>query len=100
MSNGFESMRSGATFGKWTAMAEFERSLIRERRQAGLAAARRAGHTGGRPRRLTADDIEMAKTMLTNPAISVTEIARHLGESLSTLYRYFPAARTASSGEA
>jgi DNA invertase Pin-like site-specific DNA recombinase len=29
--------------------AEFERSLIRERTQAGLAAARRASRTGGRP---------------------------------------------------
>jgi DNA invertase Pin-like site-specific DNA recombinase len=32
---------------------EFERSLIRERTQAGLAAARRAGRTGGRPPKLT-----------------------------------------------
>jgi DNA invertase Pin-like site-specific DNA recombinase len=31
------------------ALAEFERSLIRERTQAGVAAARRAGRTEGRP---------------------------------------------------
>ena len=36
--------------------AEFERSLIQERTQAGLAAARRAGRTGGRPPKLTDDD--------------------------------------------
>ncbi len=41
-------------------LAEFERSLIRERTQAGLAAARRAGRTGGRPPKLTDDDIEAA----------------------------------------
>jgi len=39
------------------ALAEFERSLIRERTQAGLAAARRIGRTGGRPPKLTDDDI-------------------------------------------
>ena len=49
------------------ALAEFERSLIRERTQAGLAAARRAGRTGGRPPKLTDDDIEAAKALLANP---------------------------------
>jgi DNA invertase Pin-like site-specific DNA recombinase len=50
-------------------LAEFERSLIRERIRAGLAAARRAGRTGGRPPKLTDDDIETAKAMLANPDI-------------------------------
>jgi DNA invertase Pin-like site-specific DNA recombinase len=40
-------------FHMFGALAEFERSLIRERTQAGLAAARRAGRTGGRPPKLT-----------------------------------------------
>jgi DNA invertase Pin-like site-specific DNA recombinase len=48
-------------FHMFGALAEFERSLIRERTQAGLAAARRAGRTGGRPPKLTDDDIEAAK---------------------------------------
>ena len=39
-------------FHMFGALAEFERSLIRERTQAGLAAARRAGRTGGRPPKL------------------------------------------------
>jgi DNA invertase Pin-like site-specific DNA recombinase len=38
-------------FHMFGALAEFERSLIRERTQAGLAAARRAGRTGGGVRR-------------------------------------------------
>jgi hypothetical protein len=63
------------------ALAEFERSLIRERTQAGLAAARRAGRTGGRPPKLTDDDIETAKAMLANPDIGVTQIAHRLGVS-------------------
>jgi hypothetical protein len=38
-------------FHMFSALAEFERALIRERTRAGLAAAKRAGRTGGRPRR-------------------------------------------------
>jgi DNA invertase Pin-like site-specific DNA recombinase len=76
--------------------AEFERSLIRERTRAGLAAARRAGRTGGRPPKLTDDDIEAAKAMLANPDIGVTQIAHRLGVSPATLYRYIPAARSAN----
>jgi DNA invertase Pin-like site-specific DNA recombinase len=68
-------------FHMFGALAEFERSLIRERTQAGLAAARRAGRTGGRPPKLTDDDIEAAKAMLTNPDIGVTQIAQRLGVS-------------------
>ena len=75
------------------ALTEFERSLNRERTQAGLAAARRAG---GRPPKLTDDDIEAAKAMLANPDIGVTQIAHRLGVSPATLYRYIPAARTAN----
>jgi DNA invertase Pin-like site-specific DNA recombinase len=60
-------------FHMFGALAEFERSLIRERTQAGLAAARRAGRTGARPPKLTDDDIEAAKAMLANPDIGVTQ---------------------------
>jgi DNA invertase Pin-like site-specific DNA recombinase len=84
-------------FHMFGALAEFERSLIRERTQAGLAAARRAGRTGGRPPKLTDDDIEAAKAMLANPDISVTQIADRVGVSPAALYRYIPAARTTNS---
>ena len=84
-------------FHMFGALAEFERSLIRERTQAGLAAARRAGRTGVRPLKLTDDDIEAAKAMLANPDIGVTQIAHRLGVSPATLYRYIPAVRTANS---
>src|SRR6516164_5808574 len=83
-------------FHMFGALAEFERSLIRERTQAGLAAAPRAGRTGGRPPKLTDDDIEAAKAMLANADIGVTQIAHRLGVSPATLYRYIPAARTAN----
>src|SRR5690349_7947467 len=83
-------------FHMFGALAEFERSLIRERTQAGLAAARRAGRTGGRPPKLTEDDLDAARALLANADIGVTQIAHRLGVSSATLYRYLPAARTAN----
>jgi DNA invertase Pin-like site-specific DNA recombinase len=83
-------------FHMFSALAEFERSLIRERTRAGLAAARRIGRTGGRPPKLTDDDLEAARALLANPDIGVTQIAHRLGVSPATLYRYIPAARTAN----
>ena len=80
----------------FSALAEFERSLIRERTRAGLAAARRIGRTGGRPPKLTDDDLEAARALLANPDIGVAQIAHRLGVSPATLYRYIPAARTAN----
>ena len=81
-------------FHMFSALAEFERGLIRERTQAGLAAARRAGRTGGRPPKLSADDLKAAKAMLANPDIGVADIADRLNVSTATLYRHIPAART------
>jgi DNA invertase Pin-like site-specific DNA recombinase len=82
-------------FHLFSALAEFERGLIRERTRLGLAAARRVGRTGGRPRSLTEDDLEVARSLLANPDITVSQIADRLGVSLATLYRYIPAGRTA-----
>jgi DNA invertase Pin-like site-specific DNA recombinase len=84
-------------FHMFSALAEFERALIRERTRAGLAAAKRAGRTGGRPGKLTEDDIDVARTLLANPDITVADVADRLGVSPATQYRYLPAARTASS---
>ena len=75
------------------ALAEFERAIIRERTQAGLIAARQAGRRGGRPRALTDRDIHAAKAMLSDQRITVLEVANRLSVSLSTLYRYIPAAK-------
>src|SRR5208282_913794 len=82
-------------FHLFGALAEFERSLIRERTQAGVNAARRLGRTGGRPAKLTDDDLDVATTLLANPDITVAEVAERVGVSPATLYRYLPAARTA-----
>lgn len=78
------------------ALAEFERSVIRERTRAGLKAARDRGRKGGRPPALSAADLAAAKAMLSDPAITVTEIAKRLNISPATLYRHLPAARSQS----
>jgi resolvase-like protein len=54
--------RGRLVFHMFGALAEFDRSLIRERTQAGLAAARRIGRTGGRRSKLTDEDIEAGQS--------------------------------------
>ncbi len=48
-------------FHMFSALAEFERALIRERTRAGHAAARRVGRTGGCPPKLSDDDLDAAR---------------------------------------
>jgi DNA invertase Pin-like site-specific DNA recombinase len=80
-------------FTVFSAIAEFEREIIRERTRAGLDAARSRGRTGGRPRALSDKDLKEARVLLTDPEITVENVARRLGVGPSTLYRYLPAAR-------
>ena len=70
------------------ALAEFERSLIRERTKAGLAAARARGRIGGRPRVLNAKKMALARSMLKDKSNSVSEVSAALGVSKTTLYAY------------
>ena len=83
-------------FHVFGALAEFERAVIRERTQAGLAAARSRGKIGGRPRKVTENDIRAAKAMLADGDITVSEVAKRLNIAPSTLYKYLPAARSNS----
>ena len=55
------------TFQIFGALAEFERTLIKERTMAGLASARARGRVGGRPRAFTEDDLTVARTLLGIP---------------------------------
>lgn len=70
------------------ALAEFERSIIRERTSAGLAAARARGKVGGRPPALNEADLEAAKALIANSNLTVKEIAKRMGCSVSTLYKH------------
>lgn len=81
-------------FHVFGALAEFERGLIRERTLAGLASARARGRIGGRPKSVSDATVKAAKAMLQAGDMTVTEIAKQLSISPSTLYRYLPAAKS------
>lgn len=72
-------------FHVFAALAEFERSLIRERTMAGLAAARARGRKGGRKIKLEKSDVRKAVAMLRDPLMTKTEVAKHFGISRVTL---------------
>jgi DNA invertase Pin-like site-specific DNA recombinase len=77
-------------FHVMASLAQMERELTIERTQAGLAAARAKGHLPGRKRIMTESKIASAKKLLaggTPPA----DVAKDLGVSVPTLYRWVPA---------
>ncbi|WP_084497181.1 recombinase family protein [Nocardia amamiensis] len=77
-------------FHVFAALAEFIRELIVQGTNEGLAAARARGQRLGRPPAMNAEQIRQARAMLTQPEESVSSIARLLGVSRSTLYKYVP----------
>ncbi|WP_419622706.1 recombinase family protein [Thiolapillus sp.] len=72
-------------FHIFSALAEFEHSLIRERTMAGLAAARARGRKGGRKPSMSKADVRKAAAMLKDPQMTKTEVAQHFGVSRVTL---------------
>ena len=75
-------------FHVFAALSEFERNLIRERTQAGLAAARARGRNGGRPKALDEQRRKMAVELYQGRKTSVQKICETLGISKPTLYAY------------
>jgi len=74
------------TFHLMGALAEFERSLIVERTQAGLASARKRGVRIGRPPVLTSAQIKHARKLIESGE-RPSSVAISLGVDRSTLYR-------------
>lgn len=75
----------------FASIAEFERDLIGERTRAGLASARARGRSGGRPKGLSKDSTAKAiaaEALYREKIIGVNEIAKNLGISKTTLYKY------------
>lgn len=68
------------------AIAQMEKELIRERTQAGLAAAKARGRTGGRKKVMDDSKVAAAKKLL-NAGTPATEVAKNLGIGRATLYR-------------
>jgi DNA invertase Pin-like site-specific DNA recombinase len=70
------------------ALAEFEREIIRERTQAGLASARSRGKVGGRPKALSAKEVQILRNMAADKSLAVADICKTLGIGRTTFYRY------------
>jgi len=77
-------------FHVMASLAEMERELTVERTRAGLEVARQVGRTGGRKRQMTDSKIESAKKLLAN-GVRPRDVAKNLGVSVPTLYRWIPA---------
>ncbi len=75
------------------AMAEFEHDIIRERTTAGLEAARARGHLGGRPSKLTKEQVALVQHMFGDITVPINVICKTFGISRSTLYKYVDVSR-------
>lgn len=90
-----DSINTGTPSGRFffhvmASLAEMERELIIERTHAGLEVARQLGRKGGRRPKMTASKIASAKKLLVS-GTSPREVAKNLGVSIPTLYRWIPA---------
>jgi DNA invertase Pin-like site-specific DNA recombinase len=69
------------------ALAEFERSLISERTRAGMEVARQAGKPIGRPRSLTPEQIDYARTAIAERSEDLDTLANLFNVHPRTLAR-------------
>jgi DNA invertase Pin-like site-specific DNA recombinase len=69
------------------ALAQLERSIIRERTRAGLASARARGREGGRPKKLNDRGWRAIRTLVDARELTIAEIASQYGVSPATIYR-------------
>ncbi len=75
-------------FHIFSALAEFERDLIRERTMAWLRTARSCGRLGGSKPKLTPDKVKAAASLMKDKSNRIKDICKTLGVSRATLYRY------------
>lgn len=80
-------------FHVFGALAQFERSLIQERVNAGLAAARKRGRIGGRPRAIPKEKMEVIMDALKN-GMSKAAVCRTFEVKRSTLIDSLNRAKT------
>ena len=73
-------------FQVFAAIAEFQRSIIKEAQREGIEAAKAKGKIKGRPR-VNKEKLEAAINLYLNKQMSVREIERTIGISRGTLYK-------------
>ncbi len=74
-------------FHLFGALAQFEREIIRDRTVAGLAAARARGRVGGRPSKLSAEQVRQARKLYDARELTIEQIGAVLGVSRTSIYR-------------
>ena len=79
-------------FHMTAAFDQFQRELIVENTKAGLAAARKGGRTGGRPRSMDDGKVRLAEAMLRDKKNYpfVNDVIKQLEIGRTAFYRYFP----------
>ena len=82
--------RKGGLVGNDKSFRAGRMSTERERTRTGLEAARQLGRKGRRKRKMTDSKIAPAKTLLAN-GVPPRDVAKSLGVSVLTLYRWLPA---------
>jgi DNA invertase Pin-like site-specific DNA recombinase len=90
-----DSIDTGTPSGRFffhvmASLAEMERDLTIERTRVGLEVAKQLGRKGGRKPKMTGSKIESAKKLLAN-GVPPKDVAKNLGVSIPTLYRWVPA---------
>lgn len=99
-----EQLDTGTSMGKLffafiAALAEFERALISERTLLAASQRKEKAIAWGRPSIFhNREVVETTMTLLANPDMSRARIARHLGISTNTLYRWFPLGKAENFG--
>jgi DNA invertase Pin-like site-specific DNA recombinase len=68
-------------------IAQFEKAIIKERQREGIEAAKRRGVYKGRKRALDEEQVNELQSLLRQTG-NVSEIARQMGVSRQTIYRY------------
>ena len=68
-------------------IAQFEKAIIKERQREGIEAAKRRGVYKGRKRALDEDQVKELQNLLRQTG-NISEIARKMGVSRQTIYRY------------
>jgi len=76
-------------YGVLGSVAQFERAIMRERQDERIERAKKRGAYKGRAPAMNEASIEQAREMV-DMGVPKADVARRLGVSRATLYRYLP----------